>query len=158
MKPCFVDYPKYFFALCRTRESNTLLLIGLWAVWKGFIIVYEGLVSLKHIVFDEKNLTFTYNSQTSIKNDLIPSSFFPSCNSTNFISIVNQYIYKETKVTFTSWCNKSRHRPLIELVYGLEIPVEGLIITAIAINNITHIVFSLRITSSITSRLALAII
>ena len=32
-------YPKYFFALCRTRVSNTWLLIGLCAVWKGFNIV-----------------------------------------------------------------------------------------------------------------------
>lgn len=31
--------------------------------------------------------TFTYNSHTSIKNCRIPSSFFPSCSSTNFISM-----------------------------------------------------------------------
>jgi hypothetical protein len=33
-------------------------------------------------------LTFTYSSHTSVKNDLIPSSFFPSCSSTNFMSLL----------------------------------------------------------------------
>ena len=44
------------------------------------------LLSYIYILCSSKKLTFTYNSQTSMKNDLIPSSFFPSCNSTNFIS------------------------------------------------------------------------
>lgn len=58
---------KYLRALVRTRVSNTLLRIAVCAVWNGFSSV------------------LTYSSQTSMKNSRIPSSFFPSCSSTNFI-------------------------------------------------------------------------
>jgi hypothetical protein len=118
---------------------------------------------LSYIVLEGK-LTFTYNSQTSMKNDLIPSSFFPSCNNTNFISgRINQYahIIKTIKPIFrTSRRNKRRHRPFIKLIYRLEIPIKSSTFKRCysAIQQCTHIVFSLRITSSITSRLALAII
>lgn len=62
-------------------------------------------------------------------------------------------------ISLTSWRNKCGHRPFIELVYRLEIPVFNHCYRVIlATQKCTHIVFSLRITSSITSRLALAII
>ena len=50
------DYPKYFLALCRTRVSNTLLLIGVCAVWKGFIIVYEGSTSFMYRIRGKTDL------------------------------------------------------------------------------------------------------
>ena len=49
------NYPKYFFALCRTRVSNTWLLIGVCAVWKGFIIVYGESVIIFHTLCLNEN-------------------------------------------------------------------------------------------------------
>ena len=68
----------------------------------------------------------------------------------------------KTRYFLTSWRNKCRHRPFIELVHWLEIPVSRVPNHHYPIGYLhaatTHIVFSLRITSSITSKLALAII
>jgi hypothetical protein len=80
------------FALARTRVSNTALRIGVCAVWNGFSIVcgcavngtYDFRSGSKRVL---PYLTLTYSSQTSVKNALMPSSFFASCRSMNFISV-----------------------------------------------------------------------
>lgn len=56
-----------------------------WAVWKGLSIVYRQLVSVAQ--WKELICTFTYSSQTSMKNDFIPSSFFASCRIRNLVSV-----------------------------------------------------------------------
>jgi hypothetical protein len=77
-------YYRCFLALARTLVSNTVLRIVVCAVWKGFNIVCA---EIEHCTaHPEPSLTLTYNSHTSMKNCRIPSSFFPSCNNTNFMS------------------------------------------------------------------------
>ncbi len=60
-------------------------------------------------------------------------------------------------VFLTAWGDERRHRPFIELVYRFQIPATPSL-HARPTARITHIVFSLRITSSITSSPAFAII
>jgi hypothetical protein len=112
-------------------------------------------------------LTFAYSSQTSIKNALIPSSFLPSWSSTNFMSCRDHHHHHQSvtiailsRISLTSRRDKGRYRPLIELVHGSQIPNQknyncyGVVFVFVS----THIPLSRRTTSSITSRLALAII
>ena len=60
-------------------------------------------------------------------------------------------------VFLTAWGDERRHRPFIELVYRFQIPATPSL-HARPTARITHIVFSLRMTSSITSSPAFAII
>lgn len=74
---------RYFRALPRTRLSNTPLRIAVCAVWNGFTIVCASQQRPAH---SQHTPTLTYSSHTSIRNARIPSSFLPSCSSTNFMS------------------------------------------------------------------------
>lgn len=73
-------------AHARTRLSNTKLRIGVCAVWNGFKSVYYP--SQLSCLLHPPPPTFTYSSHTSMKNPRIPSSFFPSCNNRNFMSVI----------------------------------------------------------------------
>lgn len=154
-------YPKYFFALCRTRVSNTLLLIGVCAVWKGLIIVYEGSTFLMVYPYSRKNrpLHTTPRHPWRTTSSHRHSSLRATRQTSYLVESINQYSHNKNNLVLTSWCDKCRYRPFVEFVYRLEIPVKVPLLTGPSYTTInTHIVFSLRITSSITSRLALAII
>ena len=104
-------------------------------------------------------LTFTYSSQTSVKNCRIPSSFFPSCRSTNFMSAHPSESSIVTMYTafLTAWSDECRNSPFIEFIHRFQVPAPSSTqLTSFHIT--TYIVFSFLITSSIISRLAFAII
>lgn len=46
-------------------------------------------ISTHHPMYHHHHLTLINNSHTSIKNPRIPSSFLPSCSSTNFTSVTH---------------------------------------------------------------------
>jgi hypothetical protein len=50
--------------------------------------IQECLANISRVYFLVKQHTFTYSSQVSSRNSRIPSSFLPSCSSTNFMSRV----------------------------------------------------------------------
>lgn len=54
---------RYFFALARTRVSNTMLRIGECAVWNGFNIVCQSSQTNLRVI--NVRLTLRYSSQTS---------------------------------------------------------------------------------------------
>lgn len=72
-----------------------------------------------------QTLTFTYSSQISMKNDLIPSSFRDSCSKMNFISATPMSDGDATTKCnmLTARCDERRHCPLVELVDGLQVPL-----------------------------------
>ena len=102
--------------------------------------------------------TFTYNSHTSIKNARIPSSFFASCNRMNLVSTRNQRSvstqiirYPLPGVTNADTVHSlNLSTPFRYLCTIKHLPLAGSVHTNIAL--------SLVATSSITSKLALAII
>jgi hypothetical protein len=118
----------------------------------------------KHIKFCSVTFTrvrtLTYSSQTSTKNDLIPSSFLLSCSNTNLVSVkrITQLFMTKHTEKLTSRCNKRRHYPFVEFINAFQIPGQPVVNVAPNLHCSTDMTFSLRITSSITSRLALAII
>lgn len=118
-------------------------------------------------------LTFTYSSQTSVKNALIPSSLRDSCSSTNFISTTTDpvnhlMLHRGHDLQNTRTCRRHKRgdRPLVELVYRFQVPVRttgwrsGVHMKAVSVEHKegTNITLSFRMTSSIASRLAFAII
>ena len=111
---------------------------------------------------DETIHTFTYSSHISMKNCRIPSSFLPSCSSTIFVSdicLCHCPFLCRKFTALTSRGHKRRYCPLVKFVYRLEIPLEIIYRAVLAqICIFTHIKFCFRISSSITSRLAYAII
>lgn len=77
---------RYFFALARTRPSNTPLRIVVCAVWKGFNIACGP---RQRRTVSHHHHTFKYSSHTSCRNPRIPSSFLLSCSSINLVSARN---------------------------------------------------------------------
>jgi hypothetical protein len=120
-----------------------------------------SLLSEPLIVCYETIHTFTYSSHISMKNCRIPSSFLPSCNNTIFVSDIPCHCPCLCRkfTALTSRCHKRRYCPLVKFVYRLEIPLEIIYTVVLAqICIFTHIKFCFRISSSVTSRLAYAII
>lgn len=54
---------------------------------------------LKNENKEERTRTLTYSSQRSLKNTLIPSSFFVSCRTINFMSVVLKKTGSERETT-----------------------------------------------------------
>ena len=89
-------------------------------------------------IYQRVSLTLMYISQTSVKNPRIPSSFFPSCSSTNFMScyyLSAQWTWPPQRL-LTPRRNKSGHSPFIELVHGFEIPIRFCLALS---NDMTHL-------------------
>ena len=126
-------HPRYFFALCLTRVSNTWLLIGLWAVWKGFIIVYErirvSVFSLSLIQFEWKIKIKIdlYIQLPDVHEERLDSIIILPFMQQHKLHIWQEFNFSKLKIVnllfLTSWRNKGRHRPFIEFVNCFEIPV-----------------------------------
>jgi len=116
---------RYFFALARTRPSNTLLRIVVCAVWNGFNIACDQSAS-------PVSITTTTPSSTAPTPRAGTPGFPPrSCSRAAAQTLClpktpRQRVPAPVRAQLTPRRDERRHRPLVELVHGLEIPVTAL--------------------------------
>ena len=144
---------RYFRALPRTRLSNTPLRIAVCAVWNGFTIVCASQQRPSHSQHTHLDVQLPHLHQKR-PDPLVVLAFVQQ----HKLHVCTPSSSCRSKTVFlTAWGDERRHRPFIELVYRFQIPATPSL-HARPTARITHIVFYLRMTSSITSSPAFAII